>query len=613
MKQGDPSSAALYCLALEPFLVHLRNKMEGHGLNVLRHSFITSAYADDLCIICTKDEGFEIVNETLELYTSSSSAKVNFVKSIGLWCGSWRERKDSPLGLKWSNKGIKYLGVFLGNTVDFEKKSFSSIKNEIETVLKKWKHLAPILSCRGRVLIVNNLCASMLWHKVICMTIDDSVIKEIQKLFVTFFARLPKYDIYLSIDDGGQGLIDLDSRIKAFRLEYLRDLMYQPHICTPFLKYFLQTYYYDTVYHDLIRYDYIPLNQCNVPDLYKSLLKIWRSFDKERILEDMAVADILSELVYKDEKVGKFIYFQQLVDLSEGRWKTDEELFVELKISKSRRVFEGVILKNIKNKITEEWKMKITSFFTNKIDFGKNQIFDYNIVFNDKQIKLTDTQNRIFYLNILNFNKINLSECTSKWEPYLSNDYQDLYFNYKSCYAPLNILRDGDLSWGMMHGVVATGSLLRKMHVRNDDLCPFCSCVDNLFHIFYDCPRLLSLFKLLEFFIHNIFPELDVFLKEWWFYGVPYLYDFSLDRRKYRVCNWLIVLARKSVYDSRSNKLRSELPDGVLYIFKSRVKHRLTIEFQYAQFIGEIEKFKFNWCIYPLKCYIVGNNLTYEW
>ena len=187
VKQGDPSSAALYCLALEPFLVHLRNKMEGHGLNVLGHSFITSAYADDLCIICTKDEGFEIVNETLELYTSSSSAKVNFVKSIGLWCGSWRDRKDSPLGLKWTNKGIKYLGVFLGNTVDFEKKSFSSIKNEIETVLKKWKHLAPILSYRGRVLIVNNLCASMLWHKVICMTIDDSLIKEIQKLFVTFF------------------------------------------------------------------------------------------------------------------------------------------------------------------------------------------------------------------------------------------------------------------------------------------------------------------------------------------------------------------------------------------------------------------------------------------
>ena len=123
--------------------------------------------------------------------------------------------------------------------------------------------------------------------------------------------------------------------------------------------------------------------------------------------------------------------------------------------------------------------MKITSFLTNKIDFGENQIFDYNIVFNDNQIKLIDTKNRIFYLNILNFNKINHSECTSKWEHYLSNDYQYLSFNYKSYYAPLNILRDGDLAC-----VVPTGSLLCKMHVRNDDLCPFCSCVDNLLHIF---------------------------------------------------------------------------------------------------------------------------------
>ena len=35
--------------------------------------------------------------------------------------------------------------------------------------------------------------------------------------------------------------------------------------------------------------------------------------------------------------------------------------------------------------------------FFKKIDFGENQSFDYNIDFNDKQINLTDTKNRIFY------------------------------------------------------------------------------------------------------------------------------------------------------------------------------------------------------------------------
>ena len=120
MKQGDPCSAALYCLVLEPFLVHLKHQMEGHGLNILGHTYITSAYADDLCIICTSNESFEIVNQSLGFFENSSSAKIHFSKSVGLWCGSWKDRKDSPLGLKWTNKGIKYLGVFLGNTMEFE-------------------------------------------------------------------------------------------------------------------------------------------------------------------------------------------------------------------------------------------------------------------------------------------------------------------------------------------------------------------------------------------------------------------------------------------------------------------------------------------------------------
>ena len=139
---------------------------------------------------------------------------------------------------------LKYLGIFLGNTVEFERKLFNSIKGDIETVLCKWKFLAPILSYRGRVLIINNLCASMLWHRVMCSTLNDSMIKEIQKLFLDFFWQkkhwLPKYDIYLPVDCGGQGLIDIESRIKAFRFEFLRDVLFENHVCEPFFVHLCQ-------------------------------------------------------------------------------------------------------------------------------------------------------------------------------------------------------------------------------------------------------------------------------------------------------------------------------------------------------------------------------------
>ena len=35
---------------------------------VFGHTFITSAYADDLCILCFKNEGFEIAKQGLEYY-----------------------------------------------------------------------------------------------------------------------------------------------------------------------------------------------------------------------------------------------------------------------------------------------------------------------------------------------------------------------------------------------------------------------------------------------------------------------------------------------------------------------------------------------------------------
>ena len=175
-------------------------------------------------------------------------------------------------------------------------------------------------------------------------------------------------------------------------------------------------------------------------------------------------------------------------------------------------------------------------------------------------------------------------------------------------------MKDGDLSWRMLHGVVATGSLLSKMKVLEDELCLFCFSNDNLKHIFYDCPRLRGLFIFLDSLISNFFPEVKSCPRAWWFSGIPSLYGSSSDIGKLRIVNWLLVLARKSIYVSRSNKINDELPDGVLYIFKSKIRHRLSIEFQYAKYTEELTKFIKYWCLSSLKCYIVDNEkISYDW
>lgn len=68
--------------------------------------------------------------------------------------------------LMWGREGIKVLGVFLG-TDKFQKKNCEGAMERVSTRLSKWKWLLPQLSYRGRVLIINNLVALTLWHRLI--------------------------------------------------------------------------------------------------------------------------------------------------------------------------------------------------------------------------------------------------------------------------------------------------------------------------------------------------------------------------------------------------------------------------------------------------------------
>ena len=44
-----------------------------------------------------------------------------------------------------------------------------------------------------------------------------------------------------------------------------------------------------------------------------------------------------------------------------------------------------------------------------------------------------------------------------------------------------------ELQWKILHHIFPSGTLLKKMKIRNDDKCLFCEEVDTLFHFFIEC------------------------------------------------------------------------------------------------------------------------------
>ncbi len=117
----------------------------------------------------------------------------------------------------WRRDGFKFLGVFLGSGT-YKEKNWEGILEKVCLRLSNWKWLIPQLSYRGRVLIVNNLVASTLWHKMAVLDPPAVVIKDIQRCLVDFFWTgqhwLRPAVLYLPLNEGGQGLIDIGCRIE---------------------------------------------------------------------------------------------------------------------------------------------------------------------------------------------------------------------------------------------------------------------------------------------------------------------------------------------------------------------------------------------------------------
>jgi len=91
-----------------------------------------------------------------------------------------------PPKVKWVDEGGKYLGGFLGSP-QYGQKNWDGVAERVQKRLRRWKRAQPHLSYRGRVLVINNLVASFLWHRVICLQPLEDLLNGVQKQLLDFF------------------------------------------------------------------------------------------------------------------------------------------------------------------------------------------------------------------------------------------------------------------------------------------------------------------------------------------------------------------------------------------------------------------------------------------
>ena len=139
-RHGDPTSAYLFILVLEISFIFVKNNPKVNGLNIFKHEFLYTAYADDTTFFLN-DRSFiiELMNE-LNIFSNFSGLKPNKTKCEIAGIGVQNRVQVALCDMKCvnlNNKTVKTLGAHFSYNKNLEQdKNFSEHILKIESILQ---------------------------------------------------------------------------------------------------------------------------------------------------------------------------------------------------------------------------------------------------------------------------------------------------------------------------------------------------------------------------------------------------------------------------------------------------------------------------------------------
>ncbi|KAI4871400.1 hypothetical protein NFI96_009402 [Prochilodus magdalenae] len=607
IRQGCPMSGQLYSIAVEPFLCLVRKRLS--GLCVGSSLIKVSAYADDIAVVVRNEQDVASLRDALRTYGSASSAKVNWGKTEALWCGG----RDYPLpplpgGVRWSGAGFKYLGVWLGNN-EIKAKNWEGVVEKVRARLSKWSWLLPRLSYRGRVLVLNNLVASALWHKFTVLNPPGQLIMDIQRMLVDFFWSgqhwLRAAVLYLPVQEGGQGLMDIRSRVATLRLQATQRLLYGDHLSWMAVacallrvagRLGLDRHLFS------LRLETVDLG--GLTSFYLATIEAWQLFSFARSIGAGPSLWTFEEPLFFNPAfpslnqipgglrtsllrngISKVCHLRRGVD-----WVSAEQL-AEMGGFRSVRLASQVLnwLRSDLSPTVSEY-LDVTPVEQCQYgDFGyPDLVMDFTwedpregqgLLLSQETPTLghfsslhKDSMYRAC-MKALNFHSLR-DVRESKWTGVVQADSSPKG-SWRSLYKRPIEKRVGDLQWRIVHGILATNRHAARIDPSVGEGCPFCGVTETIFHVFLQCGRLGPTLGVVR----------DWGLKFLGFYDEPlFIYGpkYSVSRRdRVVLLNFLYGAVKLAIWLSRRNRIRGCGGIDPVQMARGLIMKRLLVEFTY--------------------------------
>lgn len=243
VRQGDPLSCLLFVIAIEPLACLLRSsRLHGFKIPGVPEWLVTTLFADDTTVYLSERDDYHEMWAILDLWCAAARARFNGSKTQIIPVGSLaycyqvvESRRLTATGAPLPDNvviadcreghSIRILGAWVGYNISPSANPWSLMLDKIHDDLARWERCKP--SVFGRKIIVEWVIGGRTQYltKVQGMPTD---VKQVLLDWIRSFMAKGKHPVisldamYQPAENGGLGLLDLNSRVEAIELTWLK-------------------------------------------------------------------------------------------------------------------------------------------------------------------------------------------------------------------------------------------------------------------------------------------------------------------------------------------------------------------------------------------------------
>lgn len=549
VRQGCCSSPSLFVLTVELMAILVRRSLQIRGITIQEHQAKISLYADDATFFLSDIQSLDALLDLLDRFASLSGLRMNKNKSHLLLLRNHKDPPQSYHDIRITDT-VKILGMVFKNNMSEEehfKHNFAPLLAKIDNICDSWGNRN--LSVKGKTTVLNSLVTSILQYPCACSPTPTRLLLDFKTKTTDFLwnfkrSRIAYALLIQPIEEGGLKLADLESRVFACHLKWIKYLWHNPNsiIASIFLHATKQS---DIRTAILSKTDWSK----KLHPAFIFLRQIFHSWAKFHIADPSSTTEVQEEILWNNDflrmeerfqtwaawKQAGILCVNDLLHTLEPRFLMHEE--ANAKYGLHATFIEVLQIRAI---LPCKWKRLLTT------PANPDQSLIPTIQTKDKkQVPIHEASSKRLYSYFLQF-KVPKITSQQKWETTFQLLIQDVNQFWNMAYTlPFKIVRETKLQsfqYKVLLRLITCNKYLKTIRVKENNTCISCSEVDTLEHFLFLCPRVQTFWNgITQWLAREANLHITITVEE-------YIFGFPCHSPKDRVINAIILHSKFYTY-----------------------------------------------------------------